>query len=793
MGRSFATVLCGFFSLVTLFTVLSSAKTNSGSLTGKVVSESSGEPLAKCNIHVLPILTGVTADSLGSFSLRLPYGTYTLEFTFVGFEKAVREIELSALQETAHLNVRMKPKALDLQEVNIEGKPEPTPSSVQRMEQEDIHNLPMVNKNFLHSIQILPGTAANNELSSAYNVRGGNYDENLIYLNGYEIYRPFLLRQGVEENQSLINSDMVEGIQFYNGAFPASYGDKMSSALEVKYAREHETRLTGVIRADLLSQGVSLSNHIGGLNWSIGLRHANPNLFVRTLQTSGSYRPFFTDAQLLATYLFSPRTSLEIFALDAYNKFRLTPKNWAGHFLGLDLYDVKSVVIDFTGQREYAFSTSLVGLKFAKILASQTDFTCSVARYTTSEAEDADLTDSVYFDDNAWEPSPAWLLKTRFEREHNHLSLQAYEIRPSLQRTQSAHAFRTGLDLRWIHQRNRLNEFFAETGQSTALIDTLVRNADADRNLNSQGGYVQDVITFNVRFQTNLGVRILHYNYNDETLLSPRAALRFHADEWNTFTLGWGFYYQPPFFYELRNWSSGSTPPLKSQRAIHYVLGWEHQFERDLNFQAEAFYKRLDHLIPYYLDQMKLEYADRNNLEGYAYGLDVLLHGELKERINSWISYSYLNTRERKLDGHSEYQRRLLDQTHTLRFFLQDKMLGHANIQAHNRMLFGSGFLFHPQKVVTDSASGGKSLVVDFESWKAYPMYFRADLGFSVRLRLGKNAEAVIVAEVLNAFNRANVASYSWFPIFPDDPEPVKVPQVLSERFFNVGVEVTFK
>jgi outer membrane receptor protein involved in Fe transport len=336
---------------------------------------------------------------------------------------------------------------------------------------------------------------------------------------------------------------------------------------------------------------------------------------------------------------------------------------------------------------------------------------------------------------------------------------------------------------------SRVDELFQEVGDSSIQEQPRVTKSNQDLTLNSYSGYAQDIINFNEYYRADLGVRLLRYEYNKETLLSPRIGLHYFFDVNNTFNLSWGYYDQPPFFHEVVSRSDSSTSHLKSQQAVHYVLGWEHDFKHDLTFEVETYYKQLDRLIPFYLDQMKLIYADQNSLKGYAYGFDVLLRGQVTKDINSWISYGYLNTREKPVGSDSPYERRLLDQTHTLRFFLQDKMPSLPNVQVHNRMLFGTGYLYYPEKVVTD-AQGNKSLAVDFDHRFTYPFYFRADIGFSARLKLGKRSEMIVIAEVLNAFNRANVASYSWFPVYPSDPSPVKVPQVLSDRFFNLGVEL---
>lgn len=322
------------------------------------------------------------------------------------------------------------------------------------------------------------------------------------------------------------------------------------------------------------------------------------------------------------------------------------------------------------------------------------------------------------------------------------------------------------------------SELLAEQGDSTLLIPTVRTQQTVNRDYATTAVFAQDIIALAPWLRLDAGVRVLDHGYTHKTLISPRGGIYFQPSVRTTLSLAAGVYYQPPFYHELR-----AATDLKSQRAVHVVAGIEQEFSRSLTLRGEAFYKRLDRLIPYSLNGLRLTYGDNNNLEGYAWGADVLLRGEVSSHVNSWISYGYLDTRERAPGG--AYHRRLLDQTHTLRLFLQDQMPQHPNIQVHNRMLLGSGYLYHPQ-AIADSAG----LATDYTRSEVYPFYFRADIGFSARLALQPGTNLTVVVEVLNAFNRANVASYSFYPLSPSDPSPVKVPDVLSDRFFNLGFEL---
>jgi hypothetical protein len=583
---------------------------------------------------------------------------------------------------------------------------------------------------------------------------------------------------------------MVQELRFYGGAFPARLGDKLSSALEVDYQADYGAGLGGSVRVDLLNAGVSLHGGSGKLRWIGGLRYANPELFINRLQTKGSYRPLFADAQLLLNYRLSPESALELFFLQAYNRFNLTPEKWMGNFK-FSLADVRAVEINYRGERTYSFTTGLIGLRFNRRLTPDSRLSLSLARYATDETENSDLQGDVFYVEDAFHPQRGReYLKSRIEKADNSLKLQTYEVQSVYQHNSNRHGLRGGVNIRLTTLKNILDEYFVERGDSSTAETPRIAEENQQIDFIYVNGYVQDVFTIHRKLEANFGLRFFHYDYNRETLVSPRASLQYFPDPQNTLSLSGGLYYQPPFFYELRNKEIKAQSPLKSQKALHVIAGWERRFQKNLKFQAEVYYKKLDQIIPYYLDQLTLVYTDHNSHEGYAYGLDMLVQGEFIKDMNSWISYSFLRAREREIGGIAGYQRRLLDQTHTLRIFLQDKIPQHPNIQAHLRMLFGSGYLYHPREPATDPSSGETVLAVNFDRRRKFQSYQRVDLGLSGRFKLGGEWEAVITGEVLNVFNHINVASYSWFQVFPG--QPVRVPHIYTRRFFNIGVEVAF-
>jgi hypothetical protein len=643
----------------------------------------------------------------------------------------------------------------------------------------------------LRAIKILPGVTSNNELSSAYNVRGGNYDENLIYLNGYQIYRPYLLRIGVEENQSLVNPDLTNSVNFYSGGFPARFGDRMSSVLEVKYGGDQSGEFRGVVRGDLFNFGIALHDATDNVSWSFGARYANPENFLNKLQTSGDYRPSYSDFQILLNYQPNDRRRLELLLLYANNKFDFTPQLWKGNFK-FGQYDVRGVDIDYSGSQQYTFQTGLLGLKWEQQFSSQTQLFLTVAGFLSREDEDRNLTGDIYYVSNALEPwQERQYLNTRFESVDNQLELSNYDIGAGIIIQLDKHRLQTGISLKSNQVKNNLDEKFEESSENNLLEPVHLLYQNWVLNFNQVEWYGEDQFNPGNKIQINAGMRFLFYEYTNEKLFSPRFSLHYFPNEKHILYARWGFYYQPPYFYELRNLLEVESAQVSAQQSIHYILGWEHQLKTSLDLQIELYYKKLNRLIPYYLEDLQLIYAGTNQNEGYSQGIDILIKGEIIEGLNSWIGYSYLNTKERPIAG-GDYRRRLLDQTHTLRFFVQDKIPKFPFLQFHTRIIYGSGYRYYPRIVVEDSQSDEKYIKIDFSRTLPYPYYGRVDMGLSTLLNTGKRPEVMIKLELLNAFNNFNVLGYTWIQVFDDIQGAVPVPRILTKRFLNLGVEVSF-
>ncbi|MBI9072214.1 MAG: TonB-dependent receptor [Melioribacteraceae bacterium] len=757
-------------------------------ISGRVTVAGSNEPLPNCNIIEIITAVGCITDENGYYKLKLPVGHQKIKFSYIGYSS---KIISKNIKENTYLNIQLKKELIEQGEVVVIDSREELEVSVQQLQAEDIKQMPTIYSDVLRSVKILPGVTSNNELSSSYNVRGGNYDENLIYLNGYEVYRPFLLKNGVEENQSIINGDLVKSLNFYGGGFSARFGDKMSSALEVNYNSDVTDKLTGITKVNLYNAAFSLKKKFGKLSLVGGVRYAFPNLFLDKIQTRGSYNPRFSDIQILANYKINKNSGLELFILNATNKFNVTPESWSGHYKGVAIFDVKEIRLEYDGDSKYSFNTGLIGLRYSNILSERQKIDFSIARYSNNEREKANLEGRVYYLENVYNPDDRLYLKSRFEQSDNYLDMSTYELKFDWNYNLGSHSLSSGINLKLSDLKNRSSEFLKEVGDSSVHETPIQTNYKQNESFNSYAFYIQDKISLGESVQMNLGVRALSYQYNKEFIISPRIGLFWYINKINTLKFSYGHYYQPPYFYEIKNKNLNDSEKLKAQKSIHYILGWEYKAKPDLTFQAELYHKKLSNIIPYHVDQLKLEYSDENNYEGYAYGLDLLVKGEISDGMNSWIGYSYLSSKEREA-GTKDYQRRLLDQSHTLQIFIQDKMKKSKHIQAHVRFLVGSGFLYHPRSIEYNEANNRDELAIDYESSTSFSRYLRADMGLSAKYNLGNDWNIILVAEVFNIFNNYNVASYSWYQILPNDRTPVRVPHIYSKRFFNLSAEISF-
>ncbi len=778
----------GCFLIVVLVSLQAFAQEKPESIRGHVSDAKTNLPLAGANVGVVQTTLGTTTDSLGNFSLKIGPGKYTIRFSRVGYEAVSRELTITAGKEIPFIDVSLKPSEYVANEVLVSAKRLVASPGIHTIEEKNLQYIPNIYGDVIRSVTILPGVTSNNELTSAYNVRGQNFDANLIYLDGFEIYRPYLVQQGIEESQSAINQNMVGNLEFYDGAFPVEYGDKMSSVLVVNYKKQQEPGFGGEANADLLNLGVTLHDRTGALSWTAGFRYAYPSSFTSVLQTKGTYMPRYTDLQLLGSYAFPGNVNLEVLFMTARNTFDLTPSNWTGDFAVNAWNAFRRIVLNFSGGDNYTYDSNLLGLRLTAPLGANSSLSASFAYYSDKESYNENLFYGIYYSPDAYNPQDnVSYLATGYEFADNLLNMDRLEFKTGFDADYGTHATKAGITLRTSLMNNSLND-------STYYLPPPGPSYFADMKqrirFNSISGFVAEDINLNPDMTLNLGLRALKYYFTGEFLVSPRASASFKPDSTNSLTLGWGYYYQPPYFYETRDKTLDQAANLRSQLAIQYQLRYERKLKDDSHVLAEVYYKDLSRQLPYYYtNQLELTYGDTNNFNGYDYGFDLQYEGKLSQRLDTWIGYGYLVARDRRDGG--PYQRSLLDQTHTIRIFIQDAMPELHNSQAHVRILFGTGYLYHPMMNVTGPGNTVQT-VPDFDLVYPYPFYYRIDMGLTFKFSLGAKRSLTLNVEVLNVFDKNNIVSYSWYTIPQEFTAPLEVPNLLSARYFNVGVRAEF-
>ncbi len=466
----------------------------------------------------------------------------------------------------------------------------------------------------------------------------------------------------------------------------------------------------------------------------------------------------------------------------------MRPNNFQTGFL-----DIKRIDLTSRGYTNYKYYSDLLGLKFLTHLSDNSSLTTSFGYYSDKEFNNKDVTYDVYYSSNPYAPhEDAKYIETGYEFANNSLITRRFELKSDYSLTYEIQTFRLGLAFRYSRMNSSIYESANYTGQDSVLNASSLANTSLSTNFNSLSAYAEDIIFLNNKFNVNIGVRALKYYFNGEFLLSPRASATYKPDASNSINIAWGYYYQPPYFYETRDKSLGVAKSLMAQRSIQYDLNWEKQFKHNTSFTAELYYRNLSRLIPYYIDQLDLTYGDKNNYKGFAYGMDLQYKGELVPGIATWIGYSYLNSEEKETPGNYSYERTLLDQAHTIRIFLQDQAKSHPNFQAHVRFLFGTGYLFHPMMSVPNTTTGSYEIVPDYNETYEYPFYFRVDMGLTFEFKVFHLKNLIFTAEVFNVFDKHNITSYSWYNVLPQTIAPVPVPNILSKRFFNVGLKFSF-
>ena len=800
---------------------------NWGTLAGRVTASSNGEPIPGATIIVGGTNFGTAADDDGYYSMRIPALKYQLVVSAVGFTPWVDSVRVTRDQVNS-LDVALDEATVEMEGITIEDETDFSDIGVYELDPETIRNIPTPLKDGFRALKVVPGVVTNNELSSQYSVRGGGFNENLIFFNGFEVYMPFRPRQGEQEGLGLFNPDLAGRVALHTGGFPARYGGKLSSALEVDYRRPEAGEFDGSVSISLLDATATVAGSAfdGRLGMITGFRKARARSLFSTQELKGNYQPDFTDVQTFISYRISPSVELEALGIWADHVFRLDPNN-RRTFFGTVSQDprvpsnLQSLWLDFTGEERDSYSTRFGGVRLKSDLSSRLSMSHDIAYFSTVEKEGFDISGSavLYLVDPGSNPNNNDdFISTGVSRTEdfaeNRIQVDTWTAQSRWQYTTSRHAAEAGGFVRNLAFQDNLSEKSVVTGQSQEgdlvriVVDSLIGAASFDEW--QAGFYVQDavdVLQERGKMMLSGGVRTDYFSFNDEWTVSPRMSLRYRFSDRTTYTASWGIYYQAPTYRELR----GEPDPaisilnnlnrdLKSQRSMQTVIGVEHFLPQSrFLLRAEAYYKNLKNVTTYDIENVRVVYSGNNDAEAYAYGIDLQLRGEFVPGLESWANYSYLRTEEEFLPGFIEDGKlgsnpRPSDQRHTISIYVADYIPDDDSWKLHMRTLFGSGLPYTPP--VEGERIGQIVTQVPGDRFSArYQRYFRFDMGVTKEVivtdkGLNNPIRLELTGEILNVFNMVNTVAYSWIP--RNDGIWTRVPTRLTPRTINVRMAVRF-
>ena len=808
-------------------------------VSGKVIDENENI-LKGVSITILGKQNSIITSDSGTYRLKVPADkAFALVFSFSGYREEQKNFFLSENEEE-NVVVKLYNSSKLLNPVVISDQKERTETGLVKINPKSATTLPGATGGVEGLIKILVGS--NNELTSQYSVRGGNYDENLIYINDFEIYRPYLVSNAQQEGLSFINPELVKNISFYTGGFQAKYGDKISSVLDIQYKKP--TAFSGSVYISLLEQGFHLegSSKNQKLSWLFGVRSKTNKDLLSSQEVQGNYIPSAADVQGLVSYRFSKKLELEILGIASGSKFTLIPQSAqksSAVFSPLFTADL-ALDIFFSGQEIDNYNTNLIGLSLNQYVSKKINLKWMASHYADNENENYDITGDYLFGERDFDktsstygeiinPLGAGLYQ---DYARNSLNIEVYNFSHKGSYDKGKHFIQWGASFDHTIIHDKLNEWKLQDSAGYSLpYDpnmlnlSSVTKSSANLNVDKYSGYVQDNIRLGdaarpVTLQA--GVRFNYNSLNREFIVSPRVQFSYKPD-WEkdiVFKTSAGVYDQPPFYREMRGYSGIVNTALKSQKSKQIVAGFDYNLstgEHPMRITTEAYYKSLTDVDIYDIDNVRIQYYGNNNAVAYAAGLETRLYTELVKDAESWLSIGIGQTKE-KLDNDNYYLytnasgqiitstttdqvvadslkkevgyiRRPTDRRVTLGLFLQDYLSTNKNFKVHLNMIYGSNMPYN----IPNSVRYRDALIIE--------PYIRVDIGFSALLLSEKSLrrshspfrgfENIWASlEVFNLIDRANVISYQLIKDFANNT--FAIPNRLTPRLINFKLIARF-
>ena len=806
--------------LLLLFSVLGYSQTINGTIT-----DEQNNSLLSVNISILNQSMGAISDENGKYSLEIPPNrSIVVVYSFIGYE--MEKIRIPMLKEGQNytLNIQLKTSSTLLEDVIITDQ-KSRKESFSRIKPKHVSVLPGNSGGIEAILKTLPGVSSANELSSQYSVRGGNFDENLVYVNGIEVYRPFLVRSGQQEGLSFVNTDMVSSILFSAGGFDAKYGDKMSSVLDITYKRPRENAAT--LQLSLLGgaahfEGITKN---GRLSYLIGARHKTSQYLLNSLDTEADYSPKFSDIQTFVNFELNTNWQISFLGNISSNQYKMVPKNRDTEFGTVN--EALKLTIYFEGQEVDKYQTYFGALSTSYQPNTKLQLQFTTSAFRTFEQENFDILGEYWlyqlennlgsdnFGDIAFDRGVGKYIN------HARNSLNATVTNFSHKGNYNNESLK--FDWGFRVQKEEIEDKISEWN----LIDSAFFNfPHPDDNIGDTANPDQQIIMSELlKTQINLssyrnsgyiqvskdignltitgGTRGSYWTYNEKLLMSPRVSLAY-APIWKkdiVFRAASGIYYQSPFYKELRTPEGTLNRNIKAQKSTHYVLGADYLFYswgRPFKWITEVYYKDLENLIPYKVDNVRIQYLANDLSNGYARGIDMKINGEFVSGVESWVSLSVMKTEEdivgdfiTNTDGSTTeagFIPRPTDQRVNFSMFFQDYIPGNPNYKMHLNLVYGTGLSFGPPKAEK------------YQDILRIPDYRRVDIGFSAVLKsedkksrlkwLNAFKSIWLSAEVFNLLDINNTVSYLW--VADITGRQYAVPNYLTSRQLNAKLILTF-
>lgn len=816
---------------------------------GRVLDKNNQPFIPSANIHIMGQPDGVTTNDSGYYQMNVRANKdIKISFSFIAYKPEVRTVNLKD-GEVLILNVIIStPIVLDTIEIleklhDYDG--------ITRIKPKDIQLLPSPSGDLVGEIiKRMAGVTNSNEMSSQYSVRGGNFDENLVYVNGFQIRRPTLVRSGQQEGLSFVNSDLVEEINFSAGGFEARYGDKMSSVLDIKYKRPVE--FEGSFRMGLLGGSVHLEDASENqkLKYLLGVRYKSNSYLLSSLDTKGTYNPSFFDVQLNLNYEVNKIWTLSYLGNYSANKYLMIPEDRETNYG--TVFEAYRFTVYFDGQEVDRFNSHMNAFlverntkRIKQSLGASVSGSVEAETYDIMGQYWIDVLENDMGQDDFGEVAFNKGVGTFLNHARNMLQSLIFDAN---YRGETAKMFSWGIEYSHDKISDEISEWqmidsagysmphttdspgytVSPTNYEKLEVYSLVKAENPDFQTNRLSGYFQKSWKWNYdtigkdRVWLNLGMRLSYWDFNGEYLFSPRANIVFNPakNKKVSYRVATGIYSQQPFYREMRYFDGSINNEIKSQKSAQVVAGADYIYKwwgRPFKFTAEAYYKYLWDLIPYQIDDVRIRYYAENNAIGYATGLDLKINGEFVKGAESWFSLSLMRTAEDIKDDfyynylnasgeviistttdqvvvdssivYPGYIPRPTDRTVSFNLFFQDYLPQYPSFKVHLNMVFAIGLPY------------GMPGSERYTQTRRYPPYRRVDVGFSKELiskstkfksknPLRKFSSMWISVEVFNLLQINNTISYLW--VMDVDGNLNSVPNYLTPRRINIVLSAKF-